>query len=220
MGEYVVIGLGRFGRSLAVELQSLGNDVIGIDIDRQLVQDISPLVHEAIEADASSEATLAEIGVTNIDAAIVAIGAAEQSILVTMILKKLGVEYVISKASNDLHGQILRRLGADRVVFPEKETAVRLAHGISVPEVVDYLSITAEMGISKLKVPSSLVGHSLGEASLEERFKVRLIAVVRRDRVIFGAPVGEKFIAGDVLILSGRDQDLRALAEPDPDRQG
>lgn len=215
MGEYVVIGLGRFGRSLAIELQAMGNDVIGIDVDRQLIQDTSALVHEAIEADATSEATLNEIGVSNVDAAIVAIGATEDSILATMILKKLGVPYVIAKAVNDLHGEILRRLGADRVVFPEKETALKLAHGIEVPEVVDYLSITPDMGISKLSVPASLIGHSLGEAALEDRFKVRLIAVVRRERVIFGAPVGEKFAAGDVLILSGLDRDLRALAEPD-----
>jgi trk system potassium uptake protein TrkA len=214
MGEYVVIGLGRFGGSLAIELQAMGNDVIGIDTDRQVVQDISSRIHDAIEADATSEATLAEIGVTNVDGAIVAIGAAENSILVTMILKKLGVPYVISKASNDLHGQILRRLGADRVVFPEKETALRLAHGIAMPEVVDYLSITPDMGISKLSVPQNLVGHSFGEAPLEQRYKVRLIAVIRRERVIFGAPVGEKFAAGDVLILSGLDKDLRALAEP------
>jgi trk system potassium uptake protein TrkA len=212
MGEYVVIGLGRFGSSLAIELQSMGNDVIGIDMDRQIVQATSPLIHEAIEADATSEAALDEIGVSNVDAAICAIGGPENSILITMILKKLGVPYVISKASNDLHGQILQRLGADRVVFPEKETAVRLAHGISVPEIVDYLSITPDMGISKLSVPSNLVGHSLGEAPLEQRYKVRLIAVVRRDRVIFGAPVGEKFAPGDVLILSGQDKDLRALA--------
>ena len=209
----MVIGLGRFGRALAIELQAMGNDVIGIDVDRQIVQDISPLIHEAIEADATTEATLSELGVTNVDAAIVAIGGTENSILVTMILKKLGVPYVISKATNDLHGQILRRLGADRVVFPERETALRLAHGIAVPEVVDYLSITSDMGISKLSVPPNMVGHSFGEEPLEQRFKVRLIAVIRRDRVIFGAPVGEKFAPGDVLILSGLDKDLRELAE-------
>jgi trk system potassium uptake protein TrkA len=215
MGEYVVIGLGRFGRSLAEELQVLGNAVIGIDADRQIVQEMAPLIHEAIEADATSELTLEQIGVRNVDAAVVAIGSPENSILVTMILKNLGVPYVISKASNDLHGQILRRLGADRVVFPEKEMAMRLAHGIAVPEVVDYLSITPDMGISKLSVPPAFVGRSLGETHLEERFKVRLIAVVRRERVIFGAPVGEKFAPGDVLILSGLDQDLRALAAPE-----
>jgi trk system potassium uptake protein TrkA len=215
MGEYVVIGLGRFGRSLAVELQQLGNDVIGIDVDRQIVQDTSAMIHEAIEADAASEGTLQEIGVANVDAAIVAIGGAENSILVTMILKKLGVPYVISKASNDLHGQILRRLGADRIVFPEKEMAMRLAHGITVPEIVDYLSITPEMGISKLSVPAAFIGQSLAEVRLEERFNVRLIAVVRRERVIFGAPVGEHFLAGDILILSGFDKDLRQFAEPE-----
>ena len=213
MGEYVVIGLGRFGRSLAIELQAIGNDVIGIDVDRQIVQDTAPLIHEAIEADATSEATMQEIGVANVDAAIVAIGGAENSILVTMILKKLNVPYVISKASNELHGQILQRLGADRVVFPEKETALRLAHGIAVPEVVDYLSITPDMGITKLSVPASLVGHSLGEAPLEDRYKLRLVAVIRRERVIFGAPVGEKFAPGDLLILSGLDKDLNAFAE-------
>lgn len=215
MGEYVVIGLGRFGRSLAEELQVLGNDVIGIDIDRQIVQDASPMIHEAIEADAVSEGTLQQIGVGNVDAAVVAIGGTENSILVTMILKNLGVPYIISKATNDLHGQILRRLGADRVVFPEKEMAMRLAHGIAVPDVVDYLSITPDMGISKLSVPAPFVGQSLAEAQLEQRFNVRLVAVVRRERVIFGAPVGEKFAPGDVLILSGMDRDLRALAGPE-----
>lgn len=214
MGEYVVIGLGRFGRALALELQSLGNDVIGIDVDRQIVQDTSPVLHEAIEADAASEATLQEIGVTSVDAAIVAIGSVENSILVTMILKKLGVQYVISKAANDLHGQILRRLGADRVVFPEQDMATRLAHGITVPEIVDYLSITPDMGISKLSVPAAFIGQSLGEARLEERFNVRLIAVIRRERVIFGAPVGERFLAGDLLVLSGLDKDLRSFANP------
>jgi trk/ktr system potassium uptake protein len=215
MGEYVIIGLGRFGRSLAEELQVLGNDVIGIDIDRQIVQEISPFIHEAIEADATSEATLQQIGVTSADATVVAIGGAENSILVTMILRNLDVPYIISKAGNDLHGQILRRIGAHRVVFPEKEMAARLAHGIAVPEVVDYLSITPDTGISKLSVPSGFIGQSLGEAHLEERFKVRLIAVVRRERVIFGAPVGEKFAPGDVLIISGLDKDLRALAAPE-----
>ena len=212
MGEYVVIGLGRFGRALALELQTLGNNVIGIDIDRQVVQELSPLIQEAIEADATSDAALQQIGVKNADAVVVAIGGVENSILSTMNLKLLQVPYIIAMSTNDLHGQILRRVGADRVVFPEKEMAMRLAHGIAVPEVVDYLSITPEMGISKLAVPEALIGQSLGQAQLEERFKVRLVAVVRRERVIFGAPVAERFAPGDVLIISGQDKDLRALA--------
>jgi trk system potassium uptake protein len=213
MGEYIVIGLGRFGRSLAIEIQSLGNEVIGVDLDRQVVQEMADVIREAVEADATSEAALREMGVTNLDAAVVAIGTAESSIMITLILKKLGVRYVIAKAGSDIHGEILNLVGADRVVFPEKETAIRLAHGIAVPEVFDYLSITKEMGISKLNVPRHLVGLSYTEAQLERRFEVRLIAIIRRDRVLFGASVGEKFQAEDVLLISGKDKDLRALSQ-------
>lgn len=212
MGEYIVIGLGRFGRSLALEIQALGNEVIGVDLDRQIVQEMSDHIREAVEADATSEATLKELGVTNLDAAVVAIGAPENSIMITLILKKLGVPYVIAKAGTDLHGEILKLVGADRVVYPEKETAIRLAHGIAVPEIVDYLTITREMGISKLSVPRHLVGLSYSEAQLERRFDVRLIAIIRRDRVLFGASVGEKFQPEDVLLVSGKDKDLRELS--------
>jgi trk system potassium uptake protein TrkA len=211
MPEYIVIGLGRFGASLATELQALGNEVVGVDLDRQTVQEMSALIREAIEADATSEATLRELGVTNVDAAIVAIGATEANIMITMLLKKLGVPYVIAKAGNDLHAEILRRVGADRVVFPEQETAVRLAHGIAVPEIFDYLSITRDMGIAKLHLPKHLVGRSYAEAEMEQRFEARLIAIIRRDRVLFGASVGEKLQPEDVLLLAGKDKDLRAL---------
>ncbi len=211
MGEYIVIGMGRFGRSLATELQLLGNEVVGVDLDRQTVQELSGEVRDVIEADATSEAMMRDLGVANVDAAVVGIGAPEDSIMITLILKKLGVPYVIAKAGSDMHGEILRLVGADRVVFPEKEMATRLAHGIGVPEIVDYLSITRDMGISKLNVPQHLLGLSYSEAELERRFDVRLIAIIRRDRVLFGASVGEKFQAEDVLLLSGKDSALREL---------
>jgi trk system potassium uptake protein TrkA len=215
MQEYVVIGLGRFGRSLAEELQSLGHSVVAIDIHRQEVQDVSPYVDEAIEADATSEATLQQLGVSSVAAAVVAVGSTEASILITMILKNLGVPYVIAKASNDLHGRILSRLGADRVVFPEREMAIRLARGIEVPEIVDYLSVTPEMGISKLEVPPGLIGRAMSQSQVEARFKVRVIAVIRRERVLFATSEDESFAQGDILILSGQDKDLRAIAELD-----
>jgi Trk K+ transport system NAD-binding subunit len=126
MGEYAVIGLGRFGRALALEIQSLGNEVVGVDMDRQVVQEMSDQIREAIQADATSEATLRELGVTNLDAAVVAIGAPENSIMITLILKKLGVPYVIAKAGTDLHGEILNLVGADRVVYPRTATVLTL----------------------------------------------------------------------------------------------
>jgi trk system potassium uptake protein TrkA len=213
MSEYIVIGLGRFGRSLAMELQSLGHEVVGVDVDRQVVQEMSGLIRQAIEADATSETTLRELGVSELDAAVVAIGNPEASIMVALLLKKLEVPYVIARATSELHDEILLRVGADRVVFPEKETALRLAHGIAVPEIVDYLSLSTEMGISKLAVPEHLIGQSYSGTDLEQRFKVRIVAVIRRDRVLFGASVGEKFERNDVLIVSGRDSDLRTLSQ-------
>jgi trk system potassium uptake protein len=212
VSEYIVIGLGRFGQNLAAEIQSLGNEVIGVDIDRQNVQEMSGTIRQVIEADATSEAALRDLGVSNLDAAVVAIGATEASIMTTLILKRLSVPYVIAKAGSDLHGEILKRVGADRVVFPEKETALRLAHGIAVPEVVDYLSISPDMGVSKLVAPRHIVGLSHGEANLEKRFNVRVIAVIRKNRMIFGTTLGERFEPDDVLIVSGRDRDLRALS--------
>lgn len=212
MGEYVVIGLGRFGSNLAKELHSMGNEVMGVDTSRHAVQEMSGVIRQAIEADATSEAALNEIGVADVSTVVVAISDPEPSIMATLLLKKVGVRHVIAKATSDLHEEILRLVGADRVVFPEKETAVRLAHGVAVPQIVDYLSVTPEMGISKLVAPAQLVGRTYAEADLEQRFRIRMVAVVRKDRVIFGAPIGEKFQPNDVLLVSGRDEDLHALS--------
>ena len=212
MSEYIIIGLGTFGRSLADELQSLGNEVLGIDIDRAEVQALSGSIRQVIEADATSEDTLRELGVANLDGAVVAIGGTEASIMATLLLKKIGLPYVIARATSELHEEILKLVGANRVVFPEREMASRLAHQIGVPEVVDYLSISTNMGISKLAVPNHLVGMTSREADIEERFKVRIIAMIRSDRVIFGTSITERFKARDVLIVSGIDSDLAELS--------
>ena len=131
--------------------------------------------------------------------------------MTTLLLKKLGVPYVIARATSSLHEEILKLAGATRVVFPEHEMAVRLAHEVAVPEVVDYLSISTDMGINKLKVPQNLLGKTLREADLEHKFRVRIIATIRKDRVLFGASVTDVFEPEDFLIVSGRDDDLRKL---------
>lgn len=211
MAEFIVFGLGLFGRHLASQVQALGHEVIGVDIDRTLVQELAEELAQTVAADATSEAALRELGVSNYDAAVVAIGNNEASILATLLLKRLGVPRVIVKASSELHGEILSRVGADRVVFPESDTALRLAHGVAVPDVLDYLSISHDMGIARMKVPSSFVGASHSEANLESRYRVRIIAVIRGDRVVFGTSVGQMFQEGDEIICAGRDSDLQAM---------
>ena len=213
MSEYIVLGLGTFGRSLALEIQAMGNEVIGVDASRTIVQSLSGEIRQVIEADATSEATLRDLGVSNLDGAVVAIRDPEPSIMTTLLLKKLGVPYVIARATSSLHEEILKLAGATRVVFPEQEMALRLAHEIAVPEVVDYLSISSDMGINKLSVPKTLVGKTYRDADLERRFRVRIMATIRRDRVIFGTSLTDVFEANDVLIVAGRDEDLRKLSE-------
>lgn len=212
MSEYIVIGMGTFGRSLALEMQALGHEVVGIDISRPNIQSLAGSIRQVIEADATSEETLRELGVSNLDAAVVAIRDPEPSIMTTLLLKKLGVPYVVGRATSTLHEEILKLVGANRVVFPEQEMASRLAHEIGVPESVDYLSISTDMGISKLVVPKHLVGRTHRESDIEGRFKARIIAVIRRDRVLFGVSVTERFEANDVLIVAGRDEDLTQLS--------
>jgi trk system potassium uptake protein TrkA len=212
MGEYIVLGLGVFGRSLALEMQALGNEVIGVDASRSIVQSLSGEIRQVIEADATSEATLRDLGVSNLDGAVVAIRDPEPSIMTTLLLKKMGVRHVVARATSALHEEILKLAGANRVVFPEREMAVRLAHEVAVPDVVDYLSISTDMGINKLLVPKSLIGKTYREADLENRFRIRIMATIRRDRVVFGTSLTDEFEANDVLIVSGRDDDLRKLA--------
>ena len=212
MSEYIVLGLGNFGRSLALEMQALGNEVIGVDISRSIVQSLSGDIRQVIEADATSEATLRDLGISNLDGAIVAIRDPEPSIMTTLLLKKLGVNYVVARATSSLHEEILKLAGASRVVFPEHEMAVRLAHEVAVPEVEDYLSISSDMGINKLRVPKTLVGKTYRDVDLEGKFRVRIMATIRRDRVVFGTTVTDVFEPNDVLIVSGRDDDLRKLS--------
>lgn len=213
MGEFVIFGLGRFGGSLASELQSLGHEVVGVDSSATVVRDYADLVGQAIEADATSEIVLKDLGVANFDAAVVAVGEEQHSIMTTLLLKKLRVRYVIAKANSALHGEILELLGADRVVYPERETATRLAHGIATPEVLDYLSLSREAGIARLEIPLHLVGVTAAEANIETRFKIRVLAVIRGERLLFGTAVGERFERGDFLVVSGRDDDLRRLTQ-------
>jgi trk system potassium uptake protein TrkA len=211
MAEFIIFGLGLFGRNIASQLQLLEHDVVCVDIDRGLTQELSEELGHTVAADATSEAALRELGVANYHGAVVAIGNNEASILATLLLKRLGVPRVVVKATSELHGEILSLVGADDVIFPEKDTAVRLAHGLAVPNVLDYLSISQDTGIARMKVPAALVGASHTQANIESRYRVRIIAVIRGERVVFGSAVGQTFNEGDEIICAGRDSDLQAM---------
>ena len=212
-GEQVmVIGLGRFGSAVARELERLGHEVLAIDRDERTINEIAPHVTHALQLDASDERALRSAGASDFQTAIVAISTdTEPSIFATMVLKRLGVRTVIAKAGSVLHGEILSRVGADRVVLPEHETGVRLAHSFNVPNVIDYLDVAPNFGIEKIRPPKSFIGRSLGELDLKGRLGLTPIGLRRGQQVLVNPTRDERLAETDELILIGRDDKLDQL---------
>ncbi len=209
----LVIGLGRFGTSAARELMRLGHDVLAVDRDEHRVNEIAPNVTQALEVDASDVDGLKAIGAGEFDHAIVAIsGDAEPSIFATMALKQLGVRNVVAKAGTALHGSILERVGADRVVYPEREIGARVAHLFPYPSVIDYLDIAPGFGITMLRPPASFIGRTIAELDLGKR-QLSPVALRRGNNVTVNPHGSERIAEGDQLILVGKDSGLEGLGQ-------
>lgn len=208
----MVVGIGRFGSAAARELMALGHEVLAIDTDIAVVNDISPEVTHAVQLDATDEDALKAVGASDFAFAIVAIsGRAESSIFATMALKNLGVGTVIAKAGSTLHGSILERVGADRVVFPEREMGQRVSHAFAIPHILDYLDVAPQFGIVKLRPPAGFVGRSLRDLNLPVAHGLTPIALRRGAEVTINPHRDEVVRATDELILIGRDDRLEAL---------
>jgi len=210
--QAAVIGMGRFGVSLAHELYQMGFDVLTIDKSEQVVQELSGQFNQVIQADSTSEAVLRELGIAKYDLVVVAIGTDIQAnIMTTLLLKTLGVKEVVARSNNPLHGQTLRRIGADQVIFPEQEAGIRLAHTLFNPDVMEYMSIVQNFGISKIRVPEILIGQTLEEAGLggpKFRQTIAVLAIRRgREPILF--PSKDEIIApGDILFIATKDDRL------------
>ena len=204
MKSYVVIGLGRFGMEAARRLCELGCEVLAIDSHSDLVQQISTDVTQAVVADARDKEVLRALGVRDFDCGIVAIGdSLADSVLATMNLKELGIPYVVCKAHDETHRQVLVKLGADRVVIPEQENAARLARNLSSPNVLDYIELSDEYGIIEVPAPKPWQEKSLRELNVRAKLGVNIIAV-KRDGEIDVSPAAEYTIReGDVMVVLG-----------------
>lgn len=208
----LVIGLGRFGSAAALELAKLGHEVMAIDSHEDRVNDLAPRVTRALQLDATDPDALRAVGAGDFDHAIVAISeSVEASVFAVMALKELGVGNVIAKAGSRLHGTILAKAGADRVVFPEREMGQRVAHSFSVRDVVDYLDVADDFGIVKVQPPASFIGRSFAELALESRLGLTPVAVRRGSTVTVNPDPSTTIAQGDELILIGRDDHLEQL---------
>jgi trk system potassium uptake protein len=204
----LVIGLGRFGTAAARELMALGHEVLAVDQSETIVNEIAPEVTHAVQLDAADEAALRAIGASDFEHAIVAISSGvEASVFAVMALKQLGVGNVIAKAGSHLHGAILERVGADRVVFAEREMGQRVAHSFALSDVVEYLDVAPRFGIVKVRPPARWVGRRLDEVG----DSLTPVSLRRGDAVTVNPPRDEVIQAGDEVILIGKDDFIERL---------
>jgi len=216
--HYAVIGLGRFGFSVAKTLAKYDAEVIAIDSQEERVKKAADFVTYAVQLDAIDEKALRSVGIQNVDTAIVSIGEnIEASILVVMLLKELGIRNIIAKAVTTLHGKVLENLGVNRIIFPERDMAIRVAHSLIRPSVLEQLELSQEYSIVELPTPANLIGKTLKDTQLRTRYGVNLIAIKRKITTEKGIikdswnvnPLPTDTIEKeDILVLIGLNEDL------------
>lgn len=212
MRSYIVIGLGRFGSEAAIELTTLGCDVLAMDVRSELVQQISANVTHAVVADARDKEVLKALGAKDFECAIVAIGDdLTASVLATMNLKELGIPYIVAKAHDETHQRILEKLGADRVVIPEKEYADRLAKSLSSVNVLDYIELSEDYGIVEVPVPRIWLGKSLKELNVRAKLGVNILALRRNEKFIVSPSADFQFDSGDIVVMLGDSLAVKAV---------
>lgn len=212
MKSYIVVGLGRFGSEAAKRLCELGCEVLAIDFKSELVQQVSNEVTQAVVGDARDKEVLKALGAKNFDCAIVAIGdSLGDSVLATMNLKELGIPYVICKAHDETHRQVLLKLGADRVVIPEQEQANRLARSLSSNNVLEYIELSNACGIIEVPAPTSWIGKSLKDLNVRAKLGVNIIAVKQGDNINVSPGADYEILPGDVMVILGESEALNAV---------
>ncbi len=209
MKSYIVIGLGRFGSELAVQLCANGCEVLAMDTRSDLVQQVADHVTHAVVADGTDMAVLKAMDASDFDCAVVAIGDdLSASVLAVMSLQELGVEKIICKAQNEVHKKVLLKLGVDQVVIPEMEHAARMAKSLAGHNVLDYIELSAEHGIIEMPAPESWSAKTLKELNVRAKLGVNIIAVRRNGEITVSPAADFAVVQGDVLVILG---DNRAL---------
>lgn len=204
--QIFIVGLGRLGMTIATALSDMGYDVLAIDNDEKTIQEASARITHAVRADATSETVLRELGAGNFDLAIVTTGSeVEASVLATILLKKLGVPRVIARANSDLHGTILDKIGADTVVYPEKEMGLRIAREVEMEGITDYIALDEKYGVTKVTAPPGFVGERLGELGFGPGGQngLAVLLIRRGEEAIISPGENETIRDGDVLVITG-----------------
>ena len=212
--QFAVIGLGRFGRAVCSSLHQMGYEVLGTDIDEKLVTQAltQKIASHAIQLDSTEPEALKEAGIYEMDTVIVAIGNyLQESIITTLNVKEAGVKFVVAKASSEVHGKLLERVGADKVVFPEYEAGCTLAESLTKPALLDRFQLDPDNSIVEVLVPEEFHGRTLAELQLRLRYGVSVLAVAYQDKFITNPDSQYKFTKGSIMIALGSNKNIQRL---------
>ncbi|MDW7652133.1 MAG: TrkA family potassium uptake protein [Bacillota bacterium] len=212
--QFAVVGIGRFGASVATTLYEMGHDVLAIDSSESKIEGVVDKVTHAVVADSTSESALRSLGITNFDVVIVSIGQDIQaSILTTLVLKELGVNYIVAKARTALHGKVLQKIGADRIVYPERDMGIRVANNLVATNVLDFIELSPDYSIVEIIAPDEMHGKSLRELDLRARYGVNVLAIRTADKQINVSPAAsDRLHPGDLLIVVGANNKIQKMS--------
>lgn len=210
--QFVVIGCGRFGEAVSTKLIELGKEVMVVDISEDIIQNISQTVTYAVQADATDENSINSLGIRNFDVAIISIGTNIQaSLLVTLMVKELGVKKVVAKAQNELHAKILYKIGADKVVFPEREMGIKVAKSLVSKNVLDFIELAPDYSIMEVLALDEWIGKTLIEIDMRSKFGINVMAIKHEYDInisILGSYLIKK---NDILVVIGNNKDLNKI---------
>jgi trk system potassium uptake protein len=211
--EFIVIGLGRFGGGLATTLVGMGHEVLGVDADPKLVQQFSGTLTHVVEADSTDEEAMRQLGAGEFESAVVAIGTdIEASILTTSVLADLGVSRIVAKAVTEPHGRILERVGAHRVVFPERDMGIRVGHSLA-GSILDYFELDPGFALVETRAPKELVGKTLGEAEVRRRYGITVVCIKPEGGSFTYATPETVVNEGDILVVAAEKRRAEAFGE-------
>lgn len=210
--QFVIFGLGRFGISLAYTLSEAGYEVMVVDKSEERIQEIATVVTHAVQADASDSETLKSLGIRNFDVAVVSIGKEIQSsIMTTLLLKEMGIPYVVAKASSEIHERVLKKIGADRVILPEQEMGMRIATNLMSGNILDYIQLSSEYSIVEIPILPEWKNRSIVEIDPRGKYGINIIAVQNLGKIDISPSPNYVLEQGDLLVVVGSNKQLQML---------
>ena len=210
--QFAVIGLGRFGSNMAKALSKMGYEVLAIDKNQHKVQEFSDEVTHVVQADTTDENALRELGILNFDVVVVAIGEDVQAnVLTTLQLKEIGVNFIVATSRNSLHTKLLEKVGADRIVAPERDMARRVAYNLASTSVMDYIELSPRFSIVEITAPKAFQNKTIAESNIRAKYGINVVAIKRGEDLIISPLPSEKIIKDDIVVVVGKNKSINGL---------